>query len=241
MPSADLTLLYRDAHLAVVDKPSGLSVHRGWDASDDTLAERLSLALGPERPRVFAVHRLDRGTSGVCVFALNAAAAAAVQAQLEASQVDKRYLALVRGHPPDEAHIDHPIPRREDGPRVDATSTLRTLARFHYVLPEPLRERHPAVRVPLPLAWVEVRPLTGRLHQVRRHCKHLGHPLIGDSNYGRLELNRALADALGLKRLALHAASLRLRHPASGEPLCFDAPLGGALKDAIAALSGQAA
>lgn len=204
-PAPRVDLLYRDEHLVVVDKPSGLLVHRGW-ASDDVTA--MSVARNKTRRHVYPVHRLDRGTSGVLVFALDRETAAILAACFRDASIDKRYLALVRGVTPERGRVDHPIPRAPKGPRVDAVTTF---ARIGVAL-----DRY---------SLVDVRPETGRLHQIRRHMKHLSHPLIGDARYGDGRENRALRDAYGLRRLALHARSIRLPHPRGGAPLAITAPL----------------
>lgn len=191
-----LPLLFSDESVAVFDKPSGLAVHRGWSpdpVNAVTIARRLL-----DRP-VYPVHRLDRATSGVLLFALSSRDAALLQAAFQQQQVFKRYWALVRGTPPMSGLIDHPIPKSENGPRVPAITRYRRLAtvgRF---------------------SVVEAVPQTGRLHQIRRHFKHCGHPLVGDVRYGRGEINRLFRQEHGLVRLALHAMELRFPHPCLGE------------------------
>jgi tRNA pseudouridine65 synthase len=215
-------ILFRDEHLVVVNKPSGLLTHRGW--GDDGVVA-MTLARDAVGTHVYPVHRLDRGASGVLVFALDRAAARGLHEAFEAGIVRKRYLALVRGIPPEEGTVDHPIPRREGGPRVPAVTRFRRLGTF---------ERY---------GLVEALPESGRLHQVRRHLKHVGHPIIGDVNYGRGELNRLFRERFGLRRLALHAREIACRHPLTGAPLSLLAPvppdLAGPLSDmglAVAAL-----
>ena len=210
-----LLLLHRDDDLLAVDKPSGLAVHRGW-AQDGVVA--MSLARDLAGRRVYPVHRLDRGTSGVLVLALGPEAARRMAQAFESGRVRKRYLALVRGIPPAGGVIDHPIPRSPGGPRVPAVTRFRTLATF---------ERY---------AWLEVVPESGRLHQIRRHLKHISHPLIGDVRYGKGEHNRLFRCRFGLHRLALHAAELRLPHPATGLELVLQAPLPGDLAGPLAAM-----
>lgn len=196
--TAALVVLFEDDAMLVIDKPSGLSVHRGLAAERDTVATRLAAQrMGP----VHLVHRLDRGTSGALVIAKTREAAAALGAELADGSVEKVYLAIVRGVPPAEVLVDHPIPCDEGGSRVAATTHLRTLA-TGTLEGSTLRERR--------YSLVEARPQTGRFHQVRRHLKHLGHPLVGDTTYGRSEHNRAVRAACGLDRLALHACSIRI-------------------------------
>jgi tRNA pseudouridine65 synthase len=205
----NIPVIYRDDELLVVDKPSGMLVHRGWGRDSVVLTDIVRDSLGVET--VHPVHRLDRGTSGVVLFALGSQIAQRVQEAFASGLVKKRYYALVRGCPPEAGHIDHPIPRREDGPRVEASTDFVCLASA------PTEPRH--------VSLVEARPRTGRLHQVRRHLKHISHPIIGDANYGKGPLNRALAERYGLKRLALHAFALEIEHPGSGLPLSFEAAL----------------
>jgi tRNA pseudouridine65 synthase len=214
-PELPLHVIYRDTELLVVDKPSGLAVHRGW-ARDGEVVMTLARALAGRH--VFPVHRLDRGTSGVLVLALAAAPAGRLAKEFEAGRVRKRYLALVRGIPPEAGVIDHPIPRSPGGARVPAVTGYRRLATF---------ERY---------AWLEVIPETGRLHQIRRHLKHISHPLIGDVLYGKGEHNRLFRSRFGLHRLALHAAELSLEHPATGAPLRLRAPLPPDLAGPLAAM-----
>jgi len=211
----DEFVLYRDDDLLIVAKPAGVIVHRGW--ADDEVA-LLDLAREAAGAYVYPVHRLDRGASGVVVFALASAGARALQESWSAGQVAKRYLALVRGNPPEAATIDHPIPRAEDGPRVPAVTEVTTLARAgRYAL-------------------VEARPLTGRLHQIRRHLKHVSCPLIGDVRYGKGEHNRLFRERHDLHRLALHAWSLTLPHPRTREPVHAVAALPADLARALAGL-----
>lgn len=195
--SEALVVLFEDAAMVVVDKPSGLSVHRGLAAERDTVVARLLAAGRP--PHV--VHRLDRGTSGALVVARDPESAQRLGTAFAEGRVMKEYLALVRGVPPDEVVVDHPIPRDEGGARIDAITEVRTLA-VGVLAGSTLRETR--------YALVSARPRTGRFHQVRRHLKHLGHPLIGDTTYGRSEHNRAVREGCGLDRLALHALRIAI-------------------------------
>ena len=185
--------VHRDARCVVVDKPSGLATHRGWDAEPDALLQRVRDLVGAY---VYPIHRLDRGASGLVVFALDADAARALSAAWP--QADKRYLAITRGHPPEHLMIDHPIPRAPGEDRVPARTEIwrrETFGRY---------------------ALVEARLHTGRLHQIRRHCKHISCPLIGDVRYGKGEHNRIFRTQHGLHRLALHCTSLVVAHPDGG-------------------------
>ena len=208
-----MLILYQDEVLLAVLKPSGLLVHRGLGADRDTLLGRLGrLGLGPLHP----VHRLDRGTSGVLLLARTPEAARRLSAAWSEGRCRKRYLALVRGQPPAQATIDHPIAVDEAGPKVDAVTTIETLATVT-VAGSPLREAR--------YSFVRAQTAPGRFHQVRRHLKHLGHPVVGDANYGRSEHNRLCAERFGLRRLALHALSLELPHPRDGRGVRIVAPI----------------
>lgn len=210
----NLTFLHRDERCVVVNKPSGVIVHRGLanDADDVMRAVRNRI-----RAHVFPVHRLDRGTSGALVFALSSDSARVLGKAFEEGRVDKRYWALTRGKPQD-GEIDHPIQKREGGPRMAAVTRVRCLA---------MTGRY---------ALVEAQPLTGRLHQVRRHLKHVSCPIIGDTNYGKGEHNRYFREHYGLHRLALHAISISFEHPDTGARVQVHAPLEGPLRDCLAAL-----
>ena len=217
-PAAALPILYRDDDLVVVDKPSGMIVHRGW-ARDPVTA--MTLARGLLGRRVYPVHRLDRGTSGALLFALDPEIARRLQEAFAAGGVEKRYLALVRGIPPEEGVIDHPLPRQGDRPdalRVPAVTRFWRLGTF---------ERY---------SLVEAMPETGRSHQIRRHFKHLSHPLIGDVQFGKGEHNRLFRERFSLHRLALHARELAFAHPRTGAAVRVVAPLPADLAGPLGAM-----
>lgn len=209
-------IVWRDDRLAVVDKPAGVAVHRGWAAGgedDDPLLQQVRDLVGRH---VWLIHRLDRGASGAVLFALDAEAAAAASALFQEHRADKRYLAITRGHPPAHLVLDHPIPKEPGGERVPAITEIfcrETFGRY---------------------ALVEARPRTGRLHQIRRHLKHLSCPLIGDVRYGKGDHNRLFREQHGLHRLALHAVHLGFVHPFTGAPVAIDVPLAADLAHALA-------
>jgi tRNA pseudouridine65 synthase len=199
-------LLFVDEHVVVADKPSGLSVHRGWDKEPDVAMFRVRDAIGAH---VHPVHRLDRGTSGALVFARTTDAARVMARAFEDGRVSKRYLALVRGAPPEGGVIDHAIPKSEGGPRVPAVTRFRLVACSTV-------DR---------CALVEAVPETGRLHQIRRHLRHIDHPLIGDVNYGSGVINRHYRATYALHRLALHAHRIVFSHPVTGALVDVAAPI----------------
>jgi tRNA pseudouridine65 synthase len=209
-----LSVLYRDAVLVVVDKPAGLIVHRGWAQDEVTVLSLVRDLLGQW---VYPAHRLDRGTSGALVFALSSEIAGVLGEAFATEQVHKRYLALVRGLAPDAALVDHPIAKEPGKPKLPAQTRMARLCNQPVVdeLSGGSRE----------YSLVEAWPLTGRPHQVRRHLKHLNHPIIGDVRYGKSEHNRLFARRFGLERMALHAERISFPHPTSGTRLQVSAPL----------------
>jgi tRNA pseudouridine65 synthase len=219
VPRDNLRILYRDEDLVAVDKPPGLLVHRTRLAAgeDYALLQRLRDALGRH---VYAVHRLDRPTSGVVVFGLTAEAARRLSALFESRQVEKWYLAVVRGYlrtPQDKTGvIDYPLSDAPELPPRPALTHYRSLARVE--LPYAVG-RYPTSRYSL----VAVQPKTGRTHQIRRHFHHIFHPIVGDTTHGEGRHNRLFRDQFGCERLLLHALSLTFLHPFSGARLRIEA------------------
>jgi len=202
-------VLHVDEEILVLFKPSGMLVHRGWGQADVALVD--CAREHTEGRLAHPIQRLDRGASGPVLFARNAAVARRLSQWAEQGYCRKRYLALVRGLAPESLVIDHPMTRRVDGPELPAKTEFRRLARVE--------------SEPRTVSLIDVSPLTGRLHQIRRHLKHVNHPLIGDANYGRGELNRAFRARYGLHRLALHAWQWRIENPASGAILTGNVPI----------------
>jgi tRNA pseudouridine65 synthase len=208
---ADIEILYRDANVVAVNKPSGVAVHRGWADDGEFAMTLVRDALGQW---VYPVHRLDRGASGVLLFGLSSEAARALCERFERREVQKRYLALVRGSPAAEVVIEHALRPDNSDVAQPALTSVRRLAQLGRY------------------AWLEAQPQSGRLHQIRRHLKHISCPIIGDVKYGKGEHNRLFRERYGLHRLALHAASLRLPG-LGGEPLEIEAPLPHELSRAL--------
>jgi tRNA pseudouridine65 synthase len=222
-----LTILYRDEYLVAIDKPAGLLVHPSWIDRHETRCAMMLLRdqIGQY---VYPVHRLDKPTSGVLLFALSSEIARQVTELFTDKKVEKRYLAVVRGYTELSGCIDHPLQEkldrisdrqaRQDKPAQPAVTDYRRLA----TLELPVRvDRYPSSRYSL----LEAKPLTGRKHQIRRHFKHLSHPIIGDSSYGKSNHNRLFAERFDCHRLLLAATGLALPHPVSGETLTLEAGL----------------
>ena len=206
-----LRLLHLDTELVAIDKPAGLLVHpSALDAHEDRNA--LHLLRDQLGTWLWPLHRLDKGTSGVLLFARDADAARRWGMAFEQGRVGKRYLALVRGWPDAAGVIDQPLARDPElpsagQPRVPAVTRYRRLQCFEW--PFAVDDRHATSRY----ALVEAEPLTGRRHQIRRHFKHIAHPLVGDATHGKGAHNRAVAQWLGMQRLWLHAAEVTLPAP----------------------------
>jgi 23S rRNA pseudouridine1911/1915/1917 synthase len=228
-----LTILHEDEHLIVIDKAPGMVVHPAPGHDSGTLVHALlgKLAATDERDeRPGIVHRLDKDTSGVMVVARTAEAHEALVRMFQAHDLERRYLAIARGHTPDACtydtmHARHPSDRKRFTSRTQrgrrAVTHLRTLERLHAA------------------SYVECRLMTGRTHQIRVHLADAGHALLGDPVYGgsigdaRL---RSVAHTLG--RQALHAAHLEFAHPMTGEQLSFTTEPPDDFLEALAALRG---
>lgn len=237
-----LAIIYRDEHLIAIDKPAGLLVHR-TDLDRHETRFAVQLLRDQIGRHVHPVHRLDRGTSGVLLFALERGIASVLGQQFETQQVDKTYLAVVRGHPAEAGRIDHPLTRRydayearraaADGAAQPAVTDYRRLAVAE--LPQRV-DRYPTSRY----ALLELSPHTGRRHQLRRHLKHIAHPIIGDATYGKGAHNRLFEQLFGCRRLLLACLAMRLTHPLSGAPLLLRAPLAGDFSDVLGRLGWSA-
>jgi tRNA pseudouridine65 synthase len=204
----ELPILHTDELMVAIAKPAGLLVH---PSALDAHEERTALKLLRDQlgTWLWPLHRLDKGTSGVLLFAKNAQAAREWGLAFEAGRVRKRYLALVRGWPPEQGEIAQPLARDPElpstgQPRLEALTRYQRLACFEW--PFSVDGRHPSSRY----ALVSVDPLTGRRHQIRRHFKHIAHPLVGDATHGKGTHNRAVAAFLGMQRLWLHCEWMEL-------------------------------
>jgi tRNA pseudouridine65 synthase len=216
-----LRILYRDEHLVAVDKPPGLLVHRTRLAAEegDALLQRVRDALGRQ---VYAVHRLDRPTSGLVLFGLTPEAGRRLSVLFETRRVGKGYLAVVRGYlgtPEDPSGvIDYPLRDAPDLSLRPAITRYYSLARVE--LPRAIG-RFPTSRYSL----VAIAPRTGRIHQIRRHFHHVFHPVVGDTTHGEGRHNRLFRDHYGCERMLLHAVRLAFEHPFDGAQVRVEAPL----------------
>jgi 23S rRNA pseudouridine955/2504/2580 synthase len=219
IPPRDFVVVYEDEAIIVIDKPAGVAVH-GGSGVDFGVIEQIRRAR-PQAKFLELAHRLDRETSGLLVIGKKRAALTKLHDLFRAGGIDKRYLALVKGRWRDKLrNVKFPLHKyltaegerrvRVDPEGKEAHSIMRLQGRWTTALGE--------------FCLLEVELRTGRTHQIRVHLAHLGFPILGDEKYGDFALNRDL-QKFGLKRMFLHAASLRLPHPLSGEKLGLSAPL----------------
>ena len=218
-----LSIAFEDDHLIVIDKQAGLVVHPAAGNLDGTLVNALlhhckgslSGIGGVARPGI--VHRIDKDTSGLMVAAKTDRAHEGLAKQFAAHSIDRRYRAIVTGHPrPAAGTIDAPLARSPSNRKKIAIVSTGKRAVTHYRTLEPLDGA----------ALVECRLETGRTHQVRVHMASIGHPLLGDQSYGRTKgTQKALLETLGFRRQALHAAHLGFIHPVTNAALAFESTI----------------
>jgi 23S rRNA pseudouridine1911/1915/1917 synthase len=213
------TIAFQDEHLIVVDKGPGLVVHPARGHREDTLSQLLApLLAGGEPERAGIVHRLDRDTTGLLVVSRSEEAHRRLQAALAERKIEREYLALVEGRPPARTGtIEAPIgrdPRVRTRMAVDGAGARE--ARTHFTLERALVDT----------SLLRLRLDTGRTHQIRVHLQAIGHPVVGDPEYGT-------AGRLGLERQFLHATRLAFAHPITGEPVEVDSPLPADLQEAL--------
>ena len=214
-PSFDI--LYRDDELIAIDKPSGISVHRNeFEREAPACLQILRDQIGQH---VHPVHRLDHGTSGVLLFALNKEMLARAMAMFAEGGFQKTYIAIVRGWMPSQT-CTHALVK-EDKIQEAETDFLRVMQTER---PWP-NERYPTSRYSL----VEARPKTGRFHQIRRHAAHLGYPIVGDTAHGDGTHNQLWREHCGVHRLLLHAKSLTFTNPTTNVQTTIESPVPDAL------------
>lgn len=217
----ELKIIYQDEHLVAVDKPSGLFVHRSFmDKYEIFFALQLVRDLVGQY--VYPLHRLDRPTSGVLLFALSEQVARLMGQKFTERDIKKTYYAMVRGHLLGEGEVDYPLKEKldklgdkmvsQDKEPQSALTLYKSIAQA--TLPIPLG-KYDSVRY----SFVKLKPKTGRRHQIRRHLAHLRYPIIGDINYGDNKQNPFFGQHFGFKRLMLHAYQLSFEHPITNEPV----------------------
>ncbi|WP_285543323.1 pseudouridine synthase [Dyadobacter frigoris] len=203
-PVPVLEIIYRDADLVAINKPHGLLVHRSFIAAD-TSEFAVQILRDQIGQKVYPVHRLDRKTSGVLLFALNDRMNSLMQMQFQEGKVEKHYRAIVRGFTPDYLEIDYPL-KRDDGVVQEAFTAFETLQKTELDLPF---GKHPTSRYSL----VDLHPTTGRMHQLRKHMAHIFHPIIGDRPHGCNKQNKFFKEHFEMDSMLLHAREIKFVHP----------------------------
>lgn len=203
-----LEIVYQDENLIAINKPHGLLVHRSSIAKDATefALQKLKQQIGQH---VSPVHRLDRKTSGILLFALDKETEVAMHKKFMDNLVTKKYLAILRGHAPAEMTIDYPL-MKENGMMQEAVTYFKTLkyAEIPYALGKHLTSRY---------SLVEAAPTTGRMHQLRKHFAHIFYPIIGDRKHGCNKQNRFFKEQWNMTTMMLHASELNFRHPVTDQ------------------------
>lgn len=230
-----LPILFQDDQIVVVNKPAGLLVHR---SSIDRQATEFALQIVRDQlgRRLFPVHRLDRPTSGALIFAFSSSVARKLSLEFIEGRVVKTYLAVVRGNPPFSLTVDYPLKQgvrsktdsreRLEKPKQEAVTIISTVSSVE--LPVCV-DKFPTARYSL----VKAQPKTGRTHQIRKHMHHIGHPIIGDVNYGVGKHNRFFKDQLGCGRMLLACTEISFLHPKKNQVIVVHAPLADQFHDVV--------
>ena len=215
-PMIPLRILYQDERLVAIDKPAGMIAHPGREPEGPEWIAMKRLRDHLEQP-VYPIHRLDRPTSGVLLFALDRETSTLAQQAFELRQVEKSYLAVVCGETTARWVCDTPLRKNPEEPEVAARTHFERLC----FAPAGSYPADPG----LSLSLLKASPETGRFHQIRRHLLENGLPIVGDFRYAGRERSHQLGEILGTgTRMLLQAKELRMKHPHSGEDLVIEAP-----------------
>lgn len=230
MATPSLKVIFQNDAFVAIDKPEGLLVHKSAIDKHETqfLLQQLRDQLGKY---LYPIHRLDKPTSGIILFAFDPQSAAHIQQQMEDQQARKEYLLVCRGYCPEQGEINHPLKiiddfkskRKKPKPQKPAQEAITEYQRLATIELPTAIDKYPSSRYSL----VKARLITGRKHQLRRHFKHISHPIIGCPKYGKSLHNRYFAEQLACSRLLLHAYQLSLTCPLSDKPLQLTAPPSG--------------
>lgn len=199
-----LEILYQDEYIVAVNKPHGLLVHASPIARNAT-EFALQIVRDQLGKKVYPAHRIDRKTSGILVFSLDKETDSCMQQLFASNDIQKKYLAIVRGHTPEFSTIDYAL-KRDDGKIQEAQTDFRTLQ--HTEIPYPSGKFNSSR-----YSLVEAHPKTGRFHQLRKHFAHIFHPIIGDRPHGCNKQNKFWKDTFQMETMLLHASSLSFTHP----------------------------
>ncbi|MFA0116137.1 tRNA pseudouridine(65) synthase TruC [Vibrio breoganii] len=220
-----LEIIYQDEFIVAVNKPAGMLVHRSWLDKHETqfVMQTLRDQIGQH---VFPLHRLDRPTSGVLVFALSSEVASQMMPMFAEHQMQKTYHAIVRGWIEEGDRLDYAL-------KVELDKIADKFADKEKEAQQAITDYRPLAKIEVPFSTgrfptsryclMELQPLTGRKHQLRRHMKHLRHPIVGDTTHGDGKHNRLFKENLASDRLLLHASRLEFEHPFTGVQLVLEA------------------
>jgi tRNA pseudouridine65 synthase len=227
--SQEIPILYRDSDLVVVDKPSGYHVHQPEMKRRRVPKEQTMLYLVRELvgEYLYPIHRLDVGTSGVLIFALNKETASLLGRVITSGETEKQYIAIVRGYLRDAGEIDVPLESDTTGEMWEAHTRYTCVSKTE--LSHAVGKRHATARYSLAHAWIG----TGRFHQIRRHFARIAHPIVGDRVHGDSHHNRFFRETLELPGLWLRAEKFSFVDPRIGERREFKAPLPEKWRSAI--------
>ncbi|MBT0810206.1 pseudouridylate synthase [Litoribacter ruber] len=215
-----LEILFQDEHYIIINKPAGMLVHRTKLAKHDVAEFAMQLLRDQLGQWVYPLHRIDRPTSGVLIFAKSSEAASAFETQFSEKKIKKYYLALVRGFFTEEkVYLDYPLKKEESQEMQEAQTTFWKMA--HFEVPLPSSPKHPTSRYSLVKAF----PHTGRTHQIRRHLGHLRNYIVGDTSHGDNKQNKFFRSQFDLHKLMLHAWQVEFFHPFTEELIKAEAPL----------------
>jgi tRNA pseudouridine65 synthase len=211
-----LNIIYEDAAIVAVEKPDGILVHRSRISRDHVFL--LQLVRDQVGQFVFPVHRLDRPTSGVILFAKSSEYAKKLGEQFSNREIQKKYIAVVRGETKEDFFVDYPIADEPGLEKKEATTEFHVLknAFFEYQIND-----YPIVKYTV----LEAYPKTGRMHQIRKHLKHVHHPIIGDTKYGDGKHNRAFREHFNIRRLLLHAQEITFANPLDDQTMTLSSNL----------------
>jgi len=208
-------IIYRDDDLVAINKPCGLLVHRPEILEEDDAVFALQLLRDLLGQRVYNLHRIDRPTSGVLLFATNKEMASMVNELFSEKRMKKTYVALVRGWFPQTTFLNHPVKNSKEV-LLDAETHFNLLNRYELSIPvEPYETSR--------YSMIEACPQTGRWHQIRQHLAHLRHYIINDRVHGTGAHNNMFTEQLGISNLFLHAHKLQFTHPVMEKEILIQA------------------
>ncbi len=222
-----LEVLYEDEYIIAINKPQGILVHKTWISEDKVFL--LQLLRDQVGYRLYTIHRLDRGTSGVILFAKSAEHSGRLSELFMEHKIEKKYLAIVRGWLPEEDIINYPLSDPESGKyeKLEALTAYKCLAKSE--INAAIGLKYKTARFSL----IEACPRSGRRHQIRKHFAHINHPILGDKRHGDVKHNTYFREHFKMDRMCLHASSLQFSHPFTEEDLFISAKYDEAFEHAL--------